>query len=97
MYSDVPVFVYVIHTTLNLITEYTITTNTHIYCFFININSMATCFDQMLVIFRDVQETKITLQMQIPIMVRLGFQSRQVSIITWDFKIVTPYNEMMKF
>jgi len=57
--SDVPVYLYFIHAALNLINEYTITTNTNIYLFLININSTATCFDQMLVIFRHEKEIKI--------------------------------------
>jgi len=52
------VYVYFIHTVLNMANEYTITTNTNIYWPFININSMVTCFDQMFVIFRHVKETK---------------------------------------
>lgn len=42
---------------------------------FININYMAACFDQNLVIFRPVGDIRIKLQLQINFMVRPRFQS----------------------
>jgi hypothetical protein len=57
------------------IIEYTVNINTTIYWLFININYMAMCFDQRLVIFRAGCDITIKLRLQIHVMVRLRSES----------------------
>jgi len=55
--------------------EYIITIDTTTYWFVTNVNYLATCFDQLSVIFRPVYDVKIKLQLEVHFVVRTRTQT----------------------